>query len=92
MSERRANPGCVCCGPPVRDLTKLTFMDDTQVGIIGLKGVLEAIYAEGRQASDDTAEEIANRLEEKGKNYIPDSAREEYKRLFLKEYKKYSAD
>jgi len=84
-----ANPGCVCCASPVRDLTKLTFLDGSQVGIIGLQGALAAIYAEGWQANDDTAEEITNRLEEK--NYIPDSARQEYQRLFLNEYKKFVA-
>lgn len=88
--SNRANPGYVCCAPPVRDLTKLTFLDGTQVGVIGLKGVLAALYAEGWQANDDTAEEITKRLEEK--NYIPDSARQEYQRLFLKEYKKFVAD
>jgi hypothetical protein len=61
------------------------------VGIIGLGEILAGIYAEGRRASTDTAEEIAVRLEEK-KNYIPPSARREYQDILLKEYRKYVAD
>ncbi len=51
------------------------------------------LYAEGRKANDETAEEIIGRLEEK-KNYIPSSeqARKEYAYVLLKEYRTYVKD
>ena len=61
--------------------------------MIGLDEVLAGLYAEGRQANDETAEEIIIRLEVK-KNYIPkpDRARREYSYVLLKEYRKYVKD
>jgi hypothetical protein len=47
------------------------------------------LYSEGRQPNQETAEEILNRLEKN--NYIPLSARREYKSLLLKEYRDYVA-
>jgi hypothetical protein len=54
---------------------------------------MAGLYSEGRQANDETVEEIINRLEDK-KNYIPasDRARREYAYALLKEYRKYVAD
>ena len=51
------------------------------------------LCAEGRKATDDTVEEIINRLEAKG-NYIPssDRARREYAYVLLKEYRMYVKD
>jgi len=48
------------------------------------------LYAEGRPADDNTAEEIIRRLEDH-RNYIPPSerARREYSYVVLKEYRKY---
>jgi hypothetical protein len=68
----------------------LTFPDDTQAGIMGLKDVLAEIYSEGRKANDKTAEEIIKRLEDK-KNYIPSTerVRKEYSYVLLKEYREY---
>ncbi len=50
---------------------------------------MAGVYSEGRQANDETAEEIMNRLE--AKNYIPssDRVRKEYAYVLLKEYRKY---
>lgn len=50
-------------------------------------------YAEGRMATDETAEEIIKWLEAK-RNYIPSSerARKEYSYVLLKEYRKYVKD
>ncbi len=47
------------------------------------------LYSEGRQANQETAEEIINRLEKK--NYIPSSylIRKEYAYVLLKEYSEY---
>ena len=69
----------------------LSFVDDTQVRVSGLDEILAAVYAEGRQANEETAEEIINRLEAK-KNYIPSSGRvrKEYAYVLLKEYRKYA--
>jgi hypothetical protein len=66
----------------------LKFLDDTQVGVIGLDDIMAELYAEGRKASDETAEEIVKRLEARN-NYIPSSerTRREYAYVLLKEYR-----
>jgi hypothetical protein len=68
----------------------LSFPDDAQVRVNGLDETLADVYSEGRQANDETAKEIINRLEA-NKNYIPssDRARKEYSYVLLKEYRKY---
>ena len=60
---------------------------------MGLDDILSELYAEGRKPTDETAEEIINRLEEK-KNYIPSSerVRREYAYVLLREYRKYVKD
>jgi hypothetical protein len=71
----------------------LKFFDDTQVGVIGLDDIMAELYAEGRKATDQTAEEIIKRLEAR-KNYIPSSepACKEYSYVLLKEYRAYVKD
>jgi hypothetical protein len=71
----------------------LSFFDDTQIRVIGLDEILADLHAEGRQANEETAEEILNRLEAK-KNYIPlsDRVRREFAYVLLKEYRKYVRD
>jgi Ca2+-binding EF-hand superfamily protein len=68
----------------------LNFFDDTQVGVIGLDVIMAELYAEGRKAIDETAEEIIKRLEVKN-NYVPssDRVRKEYAYILLKEYRTY---
>jgi hypothetical protein len=56
-----------------------------------LDEILADLYSEGRQPNSETAEEILDRLE-KSNNYIPPSARWEYKSAVLKEYRDYVAD
>jgi hypothetical protein len=68
----------------------LRFPDGTKIRFIGLDEILADIYSEGRQPNKETAEEILDRLE-KNKNYIPPSARREYKSVLLKEYRDYVA-
>jgi hypothetical protein len=68
----------------------LKFPDGTQVRVNGLNEILADLYSEGRQANQETVEEILDRLE-KNNNYIPPSARREYKSVLLKEYKDYVA-
>jgi hypothetical protein len=68
----------------------LKFLDDTQFSVFGLDEILAELCAEGRQANDETAEEIIIRLEAMN-NYIPssDRARREYRYVLLKEYREY---
>ncbi len=71
----------------------LSFPDDIQIRVNGLDEILADLHSDGRQANEETAEEIINRLEAK-KNYIPssDHARREYAYILLKEYRKYVKD
>jgi len=69
----------------------LRFPDQTQVRINCLDKVLAEVYSEGREPSKETAEEILDRLE-KHNNYIPPSARREYRSALLKEYRDYVAE
>ena len=71
----------------------LKFPDGTQLGVIGLDDIMAELYTEGGKATDETAEEIINRLEAK-KNYIPASerVRKEYTYVLLKEYRTYLKD
>jgi hypothetical protein len=68
----------------------LKFLDGTQVGVIGLDNIMAELYAEGKKATDEIAEETIERLEAK-KNYIPSSerARREYAYVLLREYRTY---
>lgn len=67
----------------------LKFSDSTQVRVNGLVEIMADLYSNGRQANQEAAEEIINRLE--GENYIPSSylARKEYIYVLLKEYVEY---
>ena len=69
----------------------LRFPDKTQVRVNCLNEIVAELYSEGRQPNKETAEEILDRLE-KHNNYIPPSARWEYKSVLLKEYKDYVAE
>jgi len=68
----------------------LSFIDDIEIRVNGLDEILADLYSEGRQANEETAKEIIDRLEAK-KNYIPwsDRVRKEYAYVLLKEYRKY---
>jgi len=69
----------------------LRFPDQTLVRVNCLNEILAEVYSEGRQPNNETAEEILDRLE-KHNNYIPPSARREYKSVLLKEYRDYVGD
>jgi hypothetical protein len=71
----------------------LKFIDDTEAGVYGLDEIMAELYAEGKPANDDTAEEIIKMLEDH-KNYIPssDRAHRDYTYVLLKEYRKYVKD
>ncbi len=68
----------------------LKFPDNTQIRVNGLNEILADLHSEGRQANQETAEEIINRLEAQ-KNFIPssDRTRKEYAYVLLKEYRHY---
>jgi hypothetical protein len=68
----------------------LKFPDGTKIRVTGLDEILVNLYSEGRQPNKETAEEILDRLE-KNNNYIPPSARLEYKSVLLREYMDYLA-
>jgi hypothetical protein len=69
----------------------LRFPDKTRARVNGLNEILAGLYSEGRPANNETAKEILDRLE-KSNNYIPPSARREYKSVLLKEYRDYIAE
>ncbi len=68
----------------------LKFPDGTKIRLIGLDEILADLYSEGRQANQETAEEIIHRLEGQ-RNFIPSSAltRREYAYALLREYREY---
>jgi hypothetical protein len=68
----------------------LRFPDGTRVRVNGLNEILAELYSEGRRPNQETGEEILDRLE-KHNNYIPLSARREYRSVLLKEYRDYVA-
>jgi len=57
---------------------------------VGLDGIMAALFSEGRDASDETAEEIIRRLEA-GNNHVPsfEPVRREYAYVLLREYRRY---
>ncbi len=69
----------------------LRFADGTQTAVVGLNEIMAELYSEGRQADQETTEEIINRLEKN--NYIPSSylTRKEYAYVLLQEYREYIA-
>jgi hypothetical protein len=71
----------------------LKFPDNTRVGFIGLDETMAELYSENRKATDETAEEIIERLETK-KNFIPlsECVRRDYVYVLLREYRNYIKD
>ncbi len=69
----------------------MRFPDGIQVRINGLDEIMTELFSEGRPPNQETAEELLYRLE-KNNNYIPSSARREYKNVLMKEYREYIKD
>jgi hypothetical protein len=68
------------------DISKIRVRDYV-VGIVGLKEALEQTAMNGLNRSDQELEaELLSRLSKR--NYIPERAREEYGKAFLREFKK----
>ncbi len=66
----------------------LKFPDGTKARVTGLDEIMADLISEGRQPNKEAVEEILDRLE-KNNNYIPSSARWEYKSVLLNEYREY---
>ncbi len=66
----------------------LRFTDGTKARVNYLNEIMAELYAEGRQPSKETSEELLDRLE-RHNNYVPSTARWEYKSALLKEYEEY---
>lgn len=61
---------------------------NSPVGIMGLKNVMEDLAEEyGDRPDQEILEELVNRLAKR--NYIPQNARENYGKAFLREFKKF---
>jgi hypothetical protein len=81
--DQKMEPAC----GRVSGVRVLTFPDGTQVGLIGLSGILEAMQQQGRSPDERTAAEIVEKLS--AVNYIPTHSRTEYENLLLLEYRKF---
>lgn len=79
--------GMYCCVPPTPGRRMLTFPDGSQVGVMGLDKIMADMHAEGRQVSEETVEEIVERLSED--NYVTPSFRRQYCEVLLDEYRQY---
>ena len=61
---------------------------DSSIGIVGLKTVLEDMAEEYGDSPDrEVMEELLDRLCKR--NYIPEKAKEDYEKVFLREFKKF---
>ncbi|MDI6852108.1 MAG: thioredoxin family protein [Deltaproteobacteria bacterium] len=70
---------------PDEDITQIS-LGRYKVGITGLKEAIEAVKALQGRPEAEIAQAMLEKL--KPKNYIPASAQEDYKKAFLREYKK----
>ena len=69
------------------DVTQIR-VGDAPVGIIGLTAVTQEMAEEyGGRLDQEVMEELLNRLSKR--NFIPEKAREEYKKAFLRAFKKF---
>jgi small redox-active disulfide protein 2 len=69
---------------------RLVLVGDTQVGLIGLKEIFEELKSRRGESESALKEMLVDRASKK--NYIPNSAREEYGRALLREFKKFSGE
>lgn len=70
---------------PDDDLTQIS-LGRFRVGINGLQAAIEEVKNLQGRPEAEIAEALIDKL--KSRNYIPSQAREEYKRAFLREYKR----
>jgi small redox-active disulfide protein 2 len=70
---------------PEPDITQIS-LGKFRVGITGLKEAIEEVKAWRGRPDEEISQALFVRL--KPRNYIPDSAQEDYKKAFLREFKK----
>jgi small redox-active disulfide protein 2 len=70
---------------PDEDITQIS-LGKFRVGIAGLKAAIEEVKSWRGRPEEEIAQALLARV--KPRNYIPASAQEEYKRAFLREFKK----
>ncbi len=69
------------------DVTRIR-VGNSSVGLIGLNAVMEDMAQEyGERPDQEVLEELLNRLGKR--NFIPETAKEEYGKAFLREFKKF---
>ena len=69
------------------DVTQIR-VGNTPIGILGLKTAIEDVSEEyGERPDREVMVELLNRLSKR--NYIPEKAREDYEKAFLREFKKF---
>ncbi len=66
---------------------RLIFIEDMQVGLIGLKEIFEEIKNQKEKPETDLKRMLVQKVGKK--NYIASSMKEEYEKALLKEFKKY---
>ena len=65
---------------------RLVFIGDTQVGLMGLKGIFEELKAQKGMTESDLKQMLVEKAGKK--NYIPQSVKEEYAKALFREFKK----
>lgn len=66
---------------------RLVLVGNTQVGLIGLKGIFEELKAQRGMPEPDLKQMLVEMA--KKKNYIPNSVRAEYEKALFREFKKF---
>jgi hypothetical protein len=66
---------------------RLVLVGNTQVGLIGLKGIFEELKSQRNQPEATLKEMLVERA--KGENYIAPSVKEEYKKALFREFRKF---
>lgn len=66
---------------------RLIFVGNTQVGVIGLKGIFEELKAKRGEPESVLKDMLVEKAGKK--NYIPNSVKEEYKKALFREFKKF---
>ena len=66
---------------------RLVLVGNTQVGLIGLKGIFEELKSQRNQPETTLKEMLVERAKEK--NYIAPSIKKEYEKVLFREFKKF---
>jgi hypothetical protein len=66
---------------------RLVLIGNTQVGLMGLKGIFEELKAQKGMTESDLKQMLVEMAGKK--NYIPQSVKEEYQKALFREFKKF---